>query len=537
MYGYGGNDILQGYGGLDELYGGDGDDILYGNSNTFYPDPADVGDKLYGNLGNDQLYGDLGDDTLDGGFDFDTLDGGSGIDTADYTFFSGRTSIDLVAGRADFPDNNPQGQIEQLISIENVVTGGGQDIIKGDNGANMLSSGAGNDTVDGGVGDDTLNGGADSDTVVLAGLRSAYTFSGAAADFTATRSGETDTILGVEFLTFENGETVAVADLFAASRIEGGPGPDTLRGTPNNDIIDGKEGADTAVYASLRRETTITGTLQERTVASPAEGTDTLRSVEVLQFADGRLVYDVDDPAALVYRLFDAAFDRTPDPLGFNYWIEARENGASVASLASNFAASAEFQAAYGSLTNQTYVEELYRTALNREGEAAGVASWTNALNAGAVTRADVLAGFSEAAEHIELLRPAVEAGLWDIDETAASVARLYYVALDRTPDAGGVRHWTDAVKSGTALASVADAFVFSPEFQGKYSSLNNEQFVTHLYGDVLDRPADQAGFDFWTSRLNTGELDRSDVVLSFSGSPELQAKTISVIDQGILFA
>jgi Ca2+-binding RTX toxin-like protein len=230
MYGYGGNDILQGYGGSDELFGGDGDDILYGNSNQFFPDPNDVGDKLYGEAGNDQLYGDLGDDTLDGGYDFDTLDGGSGTDTADYTFFNGRTIIDLAAGRADFPDNNPLSQVEQLISIENVITGGGQDEIKGGGNNNMLSSGAGNDTLDGGAGDDTLNGGLDSDTVVLAGMRSDYTFAGVPTDFSAARSGETDTILDVEFLTFGNGETVAVEDLLVP--------PDTTQPSVTVDIED-----------------------------------------------------------------------------------------------------------------------------------------------------------------------------------------------------------------------------------------------------------------------------------------------------------
>jgi hypothetical protein len=146
------------------------------------------------------------------------------------------------------------------------------------------------------------------------------------------------------------------------------------------------------------------------------------------------------------------------------------------------------------------------------------------------------MAGFSESAEHIEQLRPVVEAGLWDINEASASVARLYYAALDRTPDAGGAINWTTAIEGGASLADVADAFVFSPEFQGKYASLSNEQFVEHLYLNVLDRPADPAGLESWTNSLNTGQMDRADVVLGFSEAPEHQIKTVGLVDNGILF-
>jgi hypothetical protein len=323
----------------------------------------------------------------------------------------------------------------------------------------------------------------------------------------------------------------------ANNALSGGAGSDTLQGGIGNDWLDGGSGSDVVLYAGLRRESMIGGSLQERSVISAAEGTDALTSVEVLQFGDGRLVYDVLDRAAVVYRMYDSAFNRAPDVFGFNDWIAALERGTSVNDIAAFFAASAEFQATYNSVSNQGFVEQLYRNVLGREGEAAGVANWTSALNTGTFSRGQVLVGFSESAEHIALLRPAVEAGLWDQNENATAVARLYHATLDRAPDAAGLTDWTKTLEGGQALQNVADGFVFSREFQGKYGSLSNQQFVEQLYLNVLDRNSDTQGLANWTNMLDSGQLDRSDVVVGFSESTEFKLKTQPLFDGGILFA
>ena len=175
------------------------------------------------------------------------------------------------------------------------------------------------------------------------------------------------------------------------------------------------------------------------------DGVSLLRSVEEIQFADGRMVYDQGDAAAIAYRMYDSAFGRAPDSAGQNGWTTALQKGLSVADMASGFAASPEFVATYGPLNNQQFVEQLYRNVLDREGEAAGVADWTNALNTNTMSRGQVLAGFSESTEHVQKLAPAVSAGIFDVNETAASVARLYDAAFNRLPDGGGLLGWKNA--------------------------------------------------------------------------------------------
>lgn len=72
-------------------------------------------------------------------------------------------------------------------------------------------------------------------------------------------------------------------------------------------------------------------------------------------------------------------------------------------------------------------------------------------------------------------------------------------------------------------LSQVADAFVNSAEFQTAYGALSTQDFVATLYANALNRSADQAGLDFWSSTLNTGALSRPATLLAFSESPEHQ--------------
>ena len=55
-----------------------------------------------------------------------------------------------------------------------------------------------------------------------------------------------------------------------------------------------------------------------------------------------------------------------------------------------------------GSLDNRGFVTGLYRNALDREPDRAGLDGWVDLLDGG-VARSDVVLGFSESAEHVAL--------------------------------------------------------------------------------------------------------------------------------------
>ena len=112
-----------------------------------------------------------------------------------------------------------------------------------------------------------------------------------------------------------------------------------------------------------------------------------------------------------------------------------------------------------------------------------------------------------------------------------------------RKADVGGLTYWKEALESGSAnLSQMADAFTGSAEFRAQYGSLNNRQFADALYVNSLDRPADQAGLDYWGAQLDAG-VARSVVVLAFSESAEHVRLTSANIggeaqgEWGILFA
>lgn len=122
-------------------------------------------DTLIGGAGNDTLLGGAGNDRLVDGDGTDRFDGGTGTDTAVYASNTAAIKADLALGTVSFPGHS--WPAETLVSIENIETGSGNDVVSGSGDANLLTGGAGNDTLIGGVGSDTLNGGDGND--VLAG--------------------------------------------------------------------------------------------------------------------------------------------------------------------------------------------------------------------------------------------------------------------------------------------------------------------------------------------------------------------------------
>jgi Ca2+-binding RTX toxin-like protein len=225
-------DVIFGEGGDDFTYGEDGADIVNAGAGNDTIDGGGGDDYLDGGEGNDTVNGGEGNDTLIGGFGFDALNGGNGIDTADFTFYSGSVVVNLTTGRADFPGNNPLGQIETNSGVENVVTGSGSDSLTGNGLANRLEGGGGvdnilgaggNDTLFGGAGDDTLNGQGNSDII----------YGGADSDKLIGEAG-TDTLRG------EDG----------ADTIIGGLDKDNLYGGTGSDRFDFDTNADAGLGAT-----------------------------------------------------------------------------------------------------------------------------------------------------------------------------------------------------------------------------------------------------------------------------------------------
>ena len=111
-----------------------------------------------------------------------------------------------------------------------------------------------------------------------------------------------------------------------------------------------------------------------------------------------------DDIGQQAYRIYEAAFNRDPDPRGLGYWISQFDNGMRLIEVSSRFIDSNEFKAIYGTNpTNATFITNLYLNVLDRAPDDAGLVWWVDQLdNNSEKTWQKVLADFSESPENIE---------------------------------------------------------------------------------------------------------------------------------------
>jgi hypothetical protein len=146
--------------------------------------------------------------------------------------------------------------------------------------------------------------------------------------------------------------------------------------------------------------------------------------------------------------------------------------------------------------------------------------------------RPDVVLGLSNSTEFTRASATAVSASVnaGDAAPFADDVYRLYLATLEREPDDAGLAGWAEALARGTPLNTVISGFIASPEFNLRYGALDDADFVTLLYRNVLDRDPDPAGFAGWVAALDGG-TSRAVVVAGFSQSTEFTGRTATDFD------
>lgn len=122
------------------------------------------------------------------------------------------------------------------------------------------------------------------------------------------------------------------------------------------------------------------------------------------------------------------------------------------------------------------------------------------------------------------------------IEQSEATIFRLYLGGMARTPDEEGFRWWLDQLASGAhTLESAAAGFLNSPEFMGKADrnddgAMSIDEFVMHMYEGVFGRAPDPTGKRWWTDALADGELTLTDGFIQMTQSDEYVKKTAAEI-------
>lgn len=128
---------------------------------------GDAPDEIHGGGGNDQidglggddrLFGDAGDDHFTPGTGNDVYDGGSGRDSLQYDHPDAtRPQVDTVVYLDGQANDGPKGETDNVLEMEQVMTGDGEDVLVGSDAAEHLYAGGGVDIIKGGAGADHLS--------------------------------------------------------------------------------------------------------------------------------------------------------------------------------------------------------------------------------------------------------------------------------------------------------------------------------------------------------------------------------------------
>lgn len=424
-------------------------------------------ERLTGGIGQDVILGRQGNDTIATGEGDDTLKGGFGDD--------------------------------------HLVAGSGADYIVAGSGDDTVLAGAGDDLIVAGTGAKTIQGGTGRDTVRLDGASGNYSASFSNGVLRLVSADSDVRLQAVEVLDFDN-RTVSVTDYLdeigtAPTGVYGTANDDLLTGTSDSEIISGGNGRD---------------------ILQGHSGQDTLigGAGDDLLIAEGRGLYGT-DISEQVYRIYNAVFGREPDVNGHQYWVQQLASSAmSHAEVSAHFMSSPEFQRTYGTTTDAEFVTLLYQNVLSRAPDAAGMAAWLDHLDGG-MSRQMVVRHFAESPENRTGTQDAQAAfdGRWDAANWSDDLFRLFHAMLGAAPEPATFRDWIQALTEGVTMQDTAAALMALPAYHSGLGALDDAQFVTRLYRNLLDRSPNGAELASWTAALDGG-LARSAVILDLVGSP-----------------
>ena len=352
-------------------------------------------------------------------------------------------------------------------NIENVTGGSGDDTIIGNNLNNTLIGGTGNDTFSADKGNDLINGGIGTDTVILTGDYQDYLFTGKKDNFltydTRTSLNEgIDSLINIELLVF-NDQKISTSNINFKPQQEVNNLTSNVIYETFNGSTSIKKGATLyevlpnsnrrfysgnfdsykfrLAHAINKSNVEIVnrtsnnkdyyeiilpdGSLNLRgSFYSPGHSDDLTGYNEIVFMGDNESIDDdktitfdrdikgvfdqvtgLNTDSGEMFRLYNAAFARFPDADGLKYWIDQFSSGRNTRRVvAQSFLGSAEFTEKYGSnVSDETYVNNLYKNVLGRDADAEGLNYWVGNLSSGLETRYEALLGFAESAENKSL--------------------------------------------------------------------------------------------------------------------------------------
>lgn len=338
---------------------------------------------------------------------------------------------DLGAGEAGPVNHLEVAEAEEDLVIfgdagNNNITGtGGDNQVDAGAGFDIVRGGGGNDILIGGNGNDTLNGGVDED--VMIGNRDDDTLNGGAGDDILRGGGGQDVLRGHNGNDYLNGGG-------GADRLLAGRGADTLIGNVGDDFLNGGSGTDTAVFFGNINEYTIAlsengGSVTKTSGLGANEGVDTIRKVEILQFADQRVLVVGANGFDTIQEAVDIAQDGDIIRIAAGTYTEQVDiSGKESLTLQGEGA---------GTVIRAPAALELAATGLPAPGGTVDAAGVVNVIGSRDIAILDLAIDGDDAGDAIVATSPAYFAGLLFVDSSGA--AGNLTISGVREPLSGGL--------------------------------------------------------------------------------------------------
>lgn len=158
-------------------------------------------------------------------------------------------------------------------------------------------------------------------------------------------------------------------------------------------------------------------------------------------------------------------------------------------------------------MSTVSFLSQLYTNLLGRNPDASGLAWWADVIDSGRANAAEVTRDFIDSPEFGGVVQP---------------LARLYYAAFGRIPDASGLQYWTHNAQGGQSYADIVKYFAASPEFAKLYGQLDSAAFLDALSTTALGHSMDSSAKATWLAQLTSGSATRADVLSSVVSSNEM---------------
>ncbi len=223
----------------------------------------------------------------------------------------------------------------------------------------------------------------------------------------------------------------------------------------------------------------------------------------------------------------EALLKEEADEKELQKWIEDIENGLSLADIIDKMIKSEEFFPVFQN--DSEYIKSIYKAVFQKEIDDETFQELYEKISSTKLSKEGLLYYLAKKRSFEDMLKADTafssiffnSSKKEEIEKLTAFVKRMYTTALGRDAEPGGLNYWELMLSAGKKSPQEIAVFFFtSEEFQNQ--NLTDEEFLDRLYQTVLDRKADEEGYEYWLNKMEEG-MSREDIIKSFIDSKEFQ--------------